>query len=346
MRVLVTGGTGFVGAHTVKSLLERGHEVRLFVRSPDRVVPALAPLGYGDIDDIVTGDVTDQGAVERAMEGCDAVVHAASVYSLDVRRAKEIAQTNVQGTRLVLETALAAGLDPVVHVSSYVSLVPVQSPVVSATSTVGTGVGPYSTSKAESERVARELQERGEPVVSVLPGSVWGPHDPHFGESHQIATNFLKGMMRFVPRSGRVPVVDVRDVGEVIAATIEPGKGARSYLAGGHLLSTPEMGALLCRVTGRNIRMFAIPTSAATAGGPMYSAFQAISPWRLPLSREVVRVAAQEIQEVDDANVRDELGVTFRQSEETFRDTVLSLLEDGRIKRKEAGGLGEALPVA
>ena len=75
MRVLVTGGTGFVGSHTVAALIENGHDVRLLVRSPDRIAPALEPLGVGKVDSIV-GDITDANAGERAMKGCEAVRHA------------------------------------------------------------------------------------------------------------------------------------------------------------------------------------------------------------------------------------------------------------------------------
>jgi uncharacterized protein YbjT (DUF2867 family) len=88
MRVLVTGGTGFVGSHTVAALVERGHEVRLLVRAVQRVAPALAPLGLQAADlDTVVGDVTDPAAVEQAVRGCETVVHAASVYAFDSRDA-------------------------------------------------------------------------------------------------------------------------------------------------------------------------------------------------------------------------------------------------------------------
>ena len=71
MRVLVTGGTGFVGSHTIAALVEGGHQVRLLVRAVQRVAPALAPLGLQPADlDTVVGDVTDPAAVERTVQGC------------------------------------------------------------------------------------------------------------------------------------------------------------------------------------------------------------------------------------------------------------------------------------
>lgn len=71
MRVMVTGGTGFIGSHTVQHLLNDGHDVHLLVRSSDRIAPALEPLGVEGVSHTV-GDVTDSRSVEAAMEGCDA----------------------------------------------------------------------------------------------------------------------------------------------------------------------------------------------------------------------------------------------------------------------------------
>jgi uncharacterized protein YbjT (DUF2867 family) len=84
VRVLVTGGTGFVGGHSVAALLRAGHEVRLLVRDPARVEGALDPL-EASVSDVAVGDMTDPEAVGRAVKGCDAVVHAAALFTFDPR---------------------------------------------------------------------------------------------------------------------------------------------------------------------------------------------------------------------------------------------------------------------
>src|SRR5262245_51930379 len=104
MLVVVTGGTGYLGSHAVAALVEAGHRVRVMARSPDRVQGALGPLGIGDVETAI-GDVTDPAAVERALEGCDAALHTASVFSFDARRAEEMREVNVRGTETVLGTA-------------------------------------------------------------------------------------------------------------------------------------------------------------------------------------------------------------------------------------------------
>lgn len=182
MRVLVTGGTGYIGSHTVAALVADGHQVRLLVRDPRRVTAALTPLGLqaGKLDTIV-GDVTDPAAVDQAVRDCEAVVHAGSVYSLDSRDARRIRQVNVRGTDLVLGTAYRAGLDPIVYVSSVAALLQPDGQTLTPDSPVGRPPGPYLGAKADAERVARRYQEAGAPVVTTYPGGCLGPHDPHLG---------------------------------------------------------------------------------------------------------------------------------------------------------------------
>src|SRR5262249_44442353 len=140
MLVLVTGGTGFVGSHSIAALVRAGHHVRVLARSPGRVSDALGPLGIGDVES-ASGDVTDPEAVERALEGCEAVVHAASVFSMDARKADEMNSVNVRGTEVVLGSAHRLGLDPIVHVSSELALLPPAG---------GGGLGPDSAGERAS----------------------------------------------------------------------------------------------------------------------------------------------------------------------------------------------------
>jgi dihydroflavonol-4-reductase len=173
MRVLVTGGTRYVGCHTEAALAGQGHEVRLLVRDRERVAPALGPLGFAGVGAVV-GDVTSAAAVERAMVGCDAVVHAASVFSFDPRRAALMRQADPAGTGSVLGAAQRGGLDPVVYVSTVGVFVPITAAVLTADAPAGSGVGSYTRSKIAAELVARGFQQAGVPVVITYPAAVLG----------------------------------------------------------------------------------------------------------------------------------------------------------------------------
>ena len=229
MKVLVTGGTGFVGSHTVKAVIDAGHEPRLLVRSADRLAPALEPLGVRDVQHVV-GDATDAEAVRRAMDGCDAVVHAAAIFSYDAREARAMQRVNARATEVVLGAAHAGGLDPIVYVSSYVALLPAVG-ILDGDTPVGEPRGVYARSKAETERMARQLQDEGAPVVITYPGMVWGPHDPHLGEAATFARSVLRGLVPVVPPGG-LPIVDVRDVAAAHAAILTSGRGTGTVRAG------------------------------------------------------------------------------------------------------------------
>ena len=150
MRVLITGGTGFIGSHTAAAVVRAGHEVRLLVRRPERVALTFAPFEFG-VADVVAGDVLDPGSVRSALAGCDAIINAAAVYSLDPRNARGVLATNARAAEIVLDAAVAARLDPIIHVSSYVALMPCKA-VLGPDSPVGVGGPPYPASRAASER--------------------------------------------------------------------------------------------------------------------------------------------------------------------------------------------------
>lgn len=249
MKVLVTGASGFVGCHTVAALVDRGHEVRAMVRSTSKLRDALAPLGSPAVE-IAEGDVLDPPTVRDAVDGCEAVVNAANVYTFDAKRNAEMTEVNVTGTATVLDAAVKAGCDPVVHVSSFVAALPHDGPV-SADPPIGRRTGHvYLDSKKGAEEEARRHQEAGAPVVTTYPGQVFGPHDPGSGEMVSLSRAFLKG--RVVPGlSGHIGIVDVTWLAALHAALIEPERGPRRVPAPGTTLTWAEFIGALRDAAGR-----------------------------------------------------------------------------------------------
>ncbi|WP_343983222.1 NAD-dependent epimerase/dehydratase family protein [Kribbella koreensis] len=292
MKILVTGGTGFVGSHVVAELAAAGHELRLLVRRPEQVPVSLAPFG-AEVSDIVAGDVLDEAVVTTAIQGCDAVVHAAAIYSLDPRRAAEILRTNARATELVLGQAVAAGLDPIVHVSTTVAL----------TRYAGSGPDlplgdidlPYAQSKRASEIVARRFQDAGAPVVTVYPGGVLGPNDPYYGDQterfHWIVRNRFPLWVK-----GGMHVNDVRDVAKLVTAVAEPGRGPRRYVVPGHHIDGNRLYGTVTEVTGRSHPHVDLPGALM---GPSTRAIDAVqrflpSRWHYPADREGVEIVRRD----------------------------------------------------
>jgi dihydroflavonol-4-reductase len=339
MQVLVTGGTGYVGSHAVAALQQAGHRIRLLVRSPDRVGPNLSPLDVVVVElEIAAGDVMDPSAVSAAMGGCDAVVHSASIYSLDSRREAELRNVNVEGTRTVLEAAVRQGLDPIVYVSSAVSLAPARPGApLGLDSPVRETPSPYGRSKAEAERLARRMQDEGAPITIVYPASVWGSRDPYVGEQHRLAAEILKGRLPLLPPGG-LQIVDARDVGATIAAVMEPGKGPRRYLVPGSFLTMTQIAGMLAQATGRTIRARAAPAFVVRAFASMSEWSQRFRRGRATASREGIEWTLGAYR-VDDSATRTQLGIEPRDPKDTIASTAQWLARDGEITPAQAGSL-------
>src|SRR3954463_829960 len=150
MRVMITGGTGFIGAHTVAALLDAGHEPTLLVRNPERVRRNVGALGVDtDALHLVAGDMADADAVAKAVADVDAVIHAAAMVApLNRSHAQQTIETNVNGTRTVVDAALAAGGDPGGHGSGVAGVFAPQEPVIHADLPPMTSAdSPYTRSK-------------------------------------------------------------------------------------------------------------------------------------------------------------------------------------------------------
>jgi dihydroflavonol-4-reductase len=336
MRLLVTGGTGFVGSHSVSALVAAGHEVRLLVRSPDRVAPALDPLGV-PTPELAVGDVTDPGSIDAAMQGCKALLHCASVYSLDPRDAERIRSTTVRGTETVLEAARRHGLDPIVHVSSYVALLPARG-ALGPDSPPGRAPALYPRSKADSDLVARRHQDEGAPVVIIYPGAVIGPHDPHFTESNRLMASILGNRVPFAIR-GLLPLADVRYVAAAHAAVIEGGRGPRRYMLGGYAMPWRSIFATLRRLTGRLLPTIPVPQPLALGVARAGNAVQRIVPGRVPINYDGTWITFNGAA-TDDSRARDELKVVPPPLDDTLVDVIRWMVEAGHLPRSAAGRLG------
>jgi nucleoside-diphosphate-sugar epimerase len=285
---------------------------------------------------VVIGDVTDRETVVAAVTGCEAVIHAANVFSFDPGRIEAMNIVNEQGTELVLAEAARVGLDPIVHVSSFVALLPSDMPLT-ADSQVGSPAPAYSKSKAAAERVARRFQADGVPVVITYPGSVWGPHDPYLGESARMAQSALRGRYRLL-NNGLLPISDVRDVAAAHAALLQSGLGPRRYVVVGH---NPRFRALIARLgelAGRKLWSILVPAPVAFATGRAADWANAKLGTNLNLSYEGPWLVAN-ATEADSTTAIEDLGIDFTPLDTTLTDTVKWLYETQHITRRQAGAL-------
>lgn len=330
-RVLVTGGTGFVGSHTAAQLTMRGYGVRLLVRDPAKIgaVPALS--GATDLD-VVVGDVTDIDAVRRALDGCTAVVHAAARVSLADRDADAVHATNVGGTNNVIGAAAASGI-PAVYVSS-VSVFTTGHARVTVDTPLTSARNGYTRSKVAAERTVRNLQAGGAPIVIVYPAGVLGPDAPDVSATHRGLIEWL----RTPPRTtSGTAIIDVRDVALTIVRSLEGELPAR-WMLGGTFLSWSELHSIIERVTGVHRPRIPMPAAVMRFAGRVGDVIERVIPFDYPLTYEAMVMATSGAPYEDDAT-RAALDVDWRTAERTLTDSIRWLAASGHIDGRLAGEL-------
>ena len=244
---LVTGGTGFLGAHVVRALLARGRDVRCLVR-------AVTPRDNLDglPVEIVAGDLNDPASLARACAGADIVYHVAADYRLYARDPQEIYRTNVDGTRALLRAAGDAGVTRFVHTSSVgaLGLTKDGTPANETTPvTLDAVVGHYKRSKFLAEREAEAAAAAGLPVVIVNPSTPIGEYDIKPTPTGQIVLDFLARRMPAYVRTG-LNLVDARDVAEGHLLAAERGRVGEKYILGHRNMTLKEMLDTLATITG------------------------------------------------------------------------------------------------
>jgi dihydroflavonol-4-reductase len=259
MRVFVTGGTGFIGGHVVRKLRERGDEVRALVRSPEKGA-ALAALGA----ELIEGDLSNDAAIARGLEGCDAAIHGAAVYEVGIPESEHRAmyEANVLGTERVLKAALAAKTPKVVYVSTVAAFGNTHGEIVDETyeHPGEEFTSYYEQTKYEAHQVAKHLiAEDGLPCVIVQPGGVYGPDD-HSAIGTQIH-QFLDGKMPMIafPDLG-FNMIHVEDVAAGILLALDKGQVGHSYVLGAEITTMRGLIEAAATVSGKNAPKRAIPT--------------------------------------------------------------------------------------
>lgn len=331
MDVLVTGGTGFVGANLVRELLADGHRVRVLARKGgDR-----RALGACAID-IAEGDLLDRASVTAAVAGTQRVYHVAADYRLWARDVREIYRANVDGTRHVLEAASLAGVERIVYTSTVGAVgIPKDGTPGDEATPVGLGdmVGAYKASKFLAERVADEMAARGAPVVTVNPSAPIGPWDVKPTPTGQMIVDFLRGKMVGSLDTG-LNVVHVRDVarGHILAA--DRGRIGERYILGNRNMSLLEIFQALSRITGVRAPRFRVPYAVAWTAAVAMEGVSALTrrPPQVPLT--AVRMAKKRMFFSADKAVR-ELGLPQTPPEEALADAVRWFVEHGYAPRPE-----------
>ncbi|HVC18994.1 MAG TPA: NAD-dependent epimerase/dehydratase family protein [Vicinamibacterales bacterium] len=237
MKVLVTGGTGYLGQAVVRALAARGHEPTVFARTA---------AASGLPGRLVSGDVRDIDALGRAAAGCEAICHMAALVALWRPRREDFDEVNVGGLRHVLQVAAARGIPRILYTSSFLALPP-------SDGTAALRANDYQRTKVDAERVAAEGAAAGSPIVRLYPGVVYGPGP---GTEGNLVGRLLADHLR-----GRLPgligadhlwsYAYVDDVAAGHVAALDRGRPGVAYRLGGANVPQIRLFELVRALTGR-----------------------------------------------------------------------------------------------
>jgi hopanoid-associated sugar epimerase len=256
--ILITGVSGFVGAAVAKAFAAEGWRVRGLARASS---PATNLEDFPG--EIVRGDMLDAPSMARALEGSDALAHVAADYRLWAPDPEEIVRHNRDGTRIVMEAALAAGCKRIVYTSSVATIAPLPGGAAGEDRplTEQTAIGAYKRSKVVAERlVERMVAERGLPATIVNPSTPIGPRDVRPTPTGRILVEAATGKIPAFVDTG-LNIVHVDDVARGHVLALEKGVPGRRYILGGEDVMLEALLAEVARRVGRKPPTISLPTA-------------------------------------------------------------------------------------
>ena len=332
MKILATGGTGFLGRRIVSELTPR-HSLRLLVRrgsSRERF-----PAGV----EFAEGDVTDRASLDRALQGCDAVVHAAALVKILAPR-EEFDRINVGGLENVLAAAEASGsVERILYVSSFIALGPTDGGVLdeSAEPRDRAWINDYERTKTLSDRRARQAIADGAPLGVVYPGVIYGPGEMTEGNivvRHilDLVHGRLPGLIGSPKRRWNYVYVD--DVARGVALALEKPQPGGRYVLGGENVTLGDFYPLVGRLTGAKIPTLRFPDGIAKAAGAVQKAWARMRGTTPQLTPDLVEIYKHDWA-YSSATAERELGYHGRPFAEGLAATVAWLRESGQMETKK-----------
>jgi farnesol dehydrogenase len=318
MRVLVTGGTGYLGSAIVRALLRAGHSPTVFARRATASLPAPVQNEAAAGVRLIDGDVRDTRAVTAAAADVDAICHAAALVALWRRDPSEFDAINVGGLQSVLSAARERGVPRVVYTSSFLALPPADSPHALT-------ANHYQRTKVAARDVARRAAAEGVPVVTLYPGVIYGPGPATEGDLvGRLMRDHLRGRLPAVIGPERLwSFTFVDDVADAHVAALAHPHPARDYVVGGINAPQRSIYEFLRGARGRAVP-WRLPVPLATAVALVNELYSSVLNRPPVFDRGVVQIFRHDWS-LDSSAAAAELGLRMTPLDEGFSRTLAAL---------------------
>ena len=326
---LLTGATGFVGSAVARNLAARGHRLRLLVRpgSDRRNLAGIAA-------ELVEGDLRQPRSLAGAIAGCRYLVHVAADYRIWVPDPEAMLSANVAGTVALMEAALAAGVERIVHCSSVAALGIAPAGGIADEETRVTAesiAGIYKRSKYQAEQaVLRLVRERALPAIIVNPAGPVGPRDIKPTPTGRMIADAAAGRIPAYVDTG-LNIVHVDDVAEGHALALERGRIGERYILGSENLLLRDLLAIVAEEAGRRPPRIALPVAPLW---PIAIACELLGRFGIEpvVTRDHLRMARKKMF-FSSAKAMRELGYVPRPARLAVRDAIAWFREAGMVPK-------------
>ena len=327
MRILITGGTGFVGSHVCRQLMAAGHAVRLLVRDAEKAEAYYRALGEG-IPELLVGDVTDVASVQAALQACDGVVHAAAATPMQMGSVEQLFAVNVGGVKNVVGSALDLGIKRIVCISSITAIFNRNASKINVDTPPAKSKLPYGQSKVEAEIYLRELQHQRAPITIVYPGGVIGPDDPGFSDSFKALKHRMENGFRIFGKGG-IQYVDVRDLAAVVCSLVLSGGSGRILLPGVYTTWT-ALADTIEAVSGCRLQRIPAQGWKLRLVGRITDVVRLFKTVDSPISAETMRYATL-WPDIKNSQELARRGLQLRSTRDTFSDAIAWMVKAGHV---------------
>ncbi len=257
-KVLLTGGSGFIGLHLVALLLEQGFRVHALYRKSEK----LESIDNENLF-LFKGSLESKEDIAKAALGCDAIIHLAGVAKQWAKDSELFNRVNIGGSTNLFDVALDLGIERIVNTSTAGTIPPSKEiPSDEDTPREMDYFFEYESSKAKVEQIALDYCKKGLEIITVNPCRVYGPGE--IGESNStvlMMDKYLRGKWKFIPGSGEQygSFVFVEDVAQGMILALEKGEPGERYILGGENANYNQFFAIIDKVAGVHYKIYHIP---------------------------------------------------------------------------------------